>query len=249
MKKTNALLLACGLALAAAPTLWAQTPDEPARGFVTLSGGVQFGGKTNTESGTFSLYDETGTYTGARRVRNPGFFDIGGGMHLTGKISAGISVSRAAKSTNPAYTVLVPHPLFVGESRTVSMVANHMRHSEVAVNLQAIYQLMASGKYEASVFAGPSIVRVAEDAVNGITATEGSSPYTTVTLATTFRSTSKTVFGGNVGMNINYRITGPFSAGFYVRYLVASAKLASGDSTRKVRVGGPQVGLGLRYSF
>lgn len=249
MKMTHALVLACGLALASASGAWAQSPDEPARGFVSLGGGYQFGSHKSAETGSFSLYDEAGSFNGTRKVGTSPFFDIGAGMHISGKISGGIAFSYFKKGSDVSYTALVPHPLFIGEFRTVALNAKDMGHSETGIHLQAIYQLLSSSKYDASVFAGPSIMMVKEDTVNGVTATETGSPYTAVNLNATFGSVSKTAIGANAGLGINYHLTGAIDAGFFVRYTVASAKLASGDTTRKVTLGGPQVGLALRYRF
>lgn len=250
MKMTTAILLACGLALAGPSTASAQGPDQPARAFVSLSGGFQFASHTSTESGTFSLYDEPGSFSGPRKVGSAAFFDIAGGMHITGKISGGIAISRLGKSTDAEYTALVPHPAFVGELRTVALSVNDLGHTETGIHLQGIYQLFSSSRYDASVFAGPSIMMVKEDIVSGVTVTESGPPFTAVTLNTTFGSASKTVLGANLGLDLNYRISGGIGAGFFVRYTVASAKLAAGDgATRKVTLGGPQVGFGVRYRF
>jgi len=249
MKMTTAMLLACGLALACASGVSAQTPDEPARGFVSLSGGFQFASRTSTETGSFSLYDEPGFFTGAREVGNTPFFDVGAGMHITGKISGGIALSRFAKGSDVAFTAMVPHPLFVGETRSVALGVNDLRHTETVLHLQAIYQVFSSGRYDASVFAGPSIIMVKEDRVTALSATETGSPYTAVKLDATFGSVSKTALGANVGLDVNYRVTGDIGAGAFVRYTVGRANMPSGDTTRKVTLGGPQVGLGLRYRF
>jgi len=249
MKMTNVLLFACGLALLSAPAALAQGPDEPARFFVTAGGGLRYSSQATTEAGTFSLYDEAGSFSGSRKVGNVVFYDIGAGSHLTGKISAGVAVTLFQKANEVEYTALVPHPLFTGAVRTVGMTVKDMKHTETAIHLQAIYQLLSSGRYEANVFAGPSIILVKEDVLEAVTATETSSPYTAVNLAGTFGKASKTAFGANVGMDISYRFMGSLGAGFMVRYTVASAKLPSAAATRSVKLGGPQVGFILKYRF
>jgi hypothetical protein len=242
--------LACGLARASASTLSAQGPDEPARGFVSLGGGFQFASRTSTDAGTFLLHDETGSFTGERKVANAPFFDIAGGAHVSGKLSAGLAFSRLSKGSDTTFTVLAPHPLFEGELRTVALNVNDLGHTETAVHLQAIWQLLTSSRYDASVFGGPSIVHVKEDTVTAVTATETGSPFTAVNLNATFGSASKTSLGVNVGLDFNYHVTGGIGAGAFFRYTVASAKLPTGESgTRKVTLGGPQLGFGLRYRF
>jgi opacity protein-like surface antigen len=70
-----------------------------------------------------------------------------------------------------------------------------------------------------------------------------------VALDATFGSASKTAFGVNVGGDVNYRITGGIGAGAFFRYVYGKAKMPGGDTTRDVTLGGPQIGVGLRYRF
>lgn len=249
MKKTSAFLLACGFALVTGSIATAQQPDEPAPMFVSVSGGFQFASQTSTDAGSFPLYDETGTFTGERKTGNAPFFDIGGGMHITGKISGGVAISYSSKGTDASFTALVPHPLFAAQPRTVALNVNDLGHSELGIHLQAIYQVWRSGRIDASVFGGPSIIRATEDTIEDVTATETGAPYTAVALGATFGSASKTAVGINVGGDVNYRIAGGIGAGAFVRYVYGTTKMPGGDAERKVTLGGPQIGVGLRYRF
>lgn len=247
---TKAMLLAGGLALLAASASYAQAPDEPARFFVSVSGGFQSASRTSTDSGTFVLYDETGSFTGTRKVDSGAFFDIGGGMHVTGSLSAGVSVSRFVKSSNVPFTVVAPHPEFYDRPRTATLNVNDLGHTETGIHLSGIWQLFSQRKYDASVFAGPSIFSVKEDSVTAVAVSEQGAPFTTLNMTATFASASKTAVGGHVGLDVNYHVTGGLGAGLFVRYAYASAKLTpSGGAERTVKVGGPQVGIGVRYRF
>lgn len=245
MKKTNVLLLACAFALAIAPSVAAQTPDEPARVFVTAGGGYQTADHSVTNSGTFTLYDEPGSYTGTYSVGKGGFFDIGAGGHLFGQMSLGVTYSRYAKASSVPFTVTVPHPLFFNQPRTVSMNVNDLNHAENWFHFSLIYQVFSSSAFDASVSGGPSVVSVKQDSIKDVTATETGSPYTAVNLTATFQSASKTAFGYHVGFNVNYHVTGSIGAGLIVRYTGATAALPWGD----VKAGGTQIGGALRYTF
>lgn len=248
MKMKNVLLFACGLALASAPAAVAQTPDEPARVFVAVGGGYQSASHTIDNTGTFTLYDEPGSFDGTYKAGKGGFFDVTAGGHVFGQVSAGVTFSRYAKGYDVPFTVLVPHPLFYTQSRTVSMNVTNLNQKENWFHFSLYYQLFSSSAFDASVSAGPSLVSVKQDSVkkdSGITATETGSPYTAVTLTAAFETASKTAFGYNVGFNVNYHLTGSIGAGLFVRYTGATAKLSSGD----VKAGGAQVGGALRYTF
>jgi len=250
MKKTNVVLLVCGLVLASVSVASAQGQDQPARGFVSLSGGFQLASQTFTESGSFTLYEEPGSFTGSRTVSSGPFFDIGGGVRVFGKLSVGVAYSRFAKSADGSFTVVTPHPLFFNQPRTGTLNVTDLGHTENAVHVQLFYQVFSRGRFDASVFGGPSVISVKEDSVKAVTATETGSPYTAVNLSASFESASKTAVGVNVGLDANYRVSGSLGAGFFFRYVTATASLPVSDgTTRSVKAGGPQVGFGLRYRF
>jgi hypothetical protein len=242
---TRAIVLASGLALAGTSAVWGQSPDEPARAFVSVGGGYQSAERTVDTTGSFTLYDEPGSFAGSRKVGKGPFFEIGGGAHVFGQVSVGVAYSRYQKPTDVPFTVIAPHPLFFSQPRTVTLNVNDLGHTENAVHIQLFYQIFSSSRYDASVSAGPSIFSVKQDSVEAVTATETGTPYTAVNLGATFESASKTAVGFNVGFDLNYRLTGGFGAGLFVRYTGASADLP----WAKVKVGGPQFGLGLRYRF
>lgn len=244
MQMTRAIVLGSALALAAASAS-AQTPNEPARAFVTVGFGYQSASQDVTNSGTFTLYDEPGSFSGSYSVGKGPIFDIGGGMQVFGQFSAGLSYSRYAKASDVPFTVVVPHPLIYNQPRTVSMNVTDLNHGENWFHFKLYYQFFSSSRFDASVSGGPSIASVTQDSVKDVTATETGPPYTAVNLAATFESASKTAFGYNVGFDINYHLTGSVGAGFFVRYTGATAKLPWDD----VKVGGPQFGGSVRYTF
>jgi hypothetical protein len=245
MKIPNAMLLACGFVLAIAPAAAAQTPDQPARAFISVGGGYQSASQDVTTSGSFTLYDEPGSFTGSRTIGEGPFFDIGGGVHLFGQVSAGFSYSRYVESSDVPFTVVVPHPLYFNQPRTVTMNVNDLGHTEDWFHFKLYYQLFSSSRFDASISGGASVVSVQEDTVKEVTATETGSPYTAVNLTATFESASKTAVGYNVGVEFNYHLTGSFGAGAFFRYTGATADLP----WDQVKVGGPQVGAQLRYTF
>jgi hypothetical protein len=250
MKMTQGLLWAGALVLASGAGAAAQGTPPPARGFVGVGVGGQLAARTVPESGTFTLYDEPGSFTGTRPIDKGAFVDIGGGVRVVGKLSVGVAYTRLVGSADVPFTVVAPHPLFFNQPRTATLTVTGLGHTESAVHLQGIYQVFATGRYAASVFLGPSIVHVSQDAVPAITVTETGAPYTAVTLTATFASASKTAVGGHIGADFTYRVARGVGVGAFVRYTGATVRLPGPDgATQSVRAGGPQVGVGLRYSF
>ncbi len=218
---------------------------SPRRCSASSGGGYQAADRTITTSGTFTLYDESGSFTGSRSVGQGGFFEVGGGFHLFGPTSIGVLYSRYVKSSDVPFTVVVPHPLYFNQPRTVTMNVKDLGHTEDVVHIQFLYQLLSSSRYDASISAGPSIYAVSEDSVKEVTATETGPPYTAVNLDATFESASKTTVGYHVGFDFNYYLTNSIGAGAFFRYTGATAKMPWGD----IKAGGPQVGAVVRYNF
>jgi hypothetical protein len=245
MQMTRAIVLGTALALAAASAASAQTPNEPARVFLSVGGGYQSASNDVTSSGTLTLYDEPGSFEGTYTVGQGPFFDIGAGMHLFGQMSFGVSYSRYVKSSNVPFTVVAPHPLYFNQPRTVTMNVNDLGHTEDFINFQLFYHVLTLGRFDVSLFGGPSVVMVSQDNVSSVTATETGSPYTAVKLDATFESASKTAISYNIGVDANFRLVGGLGAGVFFRYTGGSADLPWGT----IKAGGPQVGGALRYMF
>jgi hypothetical protein len=250
IQKTTTMLLVCGLLLAGASAVSAQVSDKTDRGFVTVAGGLQLSSRSVEESGTFTLYDEPGSFTGSRPINKGLFFEISGGVHVTGKFSVGAAFSRFAKPSDVEFTAKVPHPLFFDTPRTATLNVTSLGHTETAIHIQAIYMVMERNKLDVSVVGGPSLMTVSDDTVAAIAATETGSPYTALSLAATFGSASKRGVGVNAGVNANYNLTAAVAASVIVRYTYASMDMAgTGGVSHTVKAGGPRIGIGLRYRF
>ena len=67
------------------------------------------------------------------------------------------------------------------------------------------------------------------------------------TLGQEVNKINKTGVGFNLGVDANYMLTRSLGAGVVVRYTQASVDLEG--ATDKLTVGGPQLGIGVRYRF
>jgi hypothetical protein len=253
---TRPVLFACAVAIAGVSTLSAQTPQaapaspEPPRGFVSISAGGQLSGRTLSESGSFTLYDEAGSFTSSTDVSKGLVFDIGGGVAVWKQLSIGAAFSRFSKNTSGTVAATVPNPLYYDRPRSVTVPVSALVHAENAFHIQAIWQLIAREKCDLSIVGGPSIFSLKTDSVAGVTATEVGAPYTTVTVTPTTSSASKSAVGVNIGVDATYLVRPRIGIGMFLRYAGASVELpAAGGGTTSVKVGGPQIGIGLRYRF
>lgn len=250
MQTTSAVLLACGLVLASGQTLWAQASDAPARYFISVNGAYQAASRTTDEAGSFTLYDEPGSFAGSREVPKSWLLDVGAGVRVWNKLSVGAAYSMTRAASDVPFALTAPHPVFYGRSRTATLQVNDLGHQESAVHFQASYQVLEMWGLRVSAVAGPTLFMVTEDSVASVTVAETGSPYTAVTPGAEFASSSKSAMGFNVGADLSYRVLGGLGVGAFFRYSAGTVTLpSSGGSTKSVKVGGPQAGAGLRYAF
>jgi hypothetical protein len=242
LKMTKAVVLA--LALCATPRIASAQMQFADKGFITVNGGAQVGSHDLDTSSTFDLYGETATVATTQKVKGGGFFDIGGAYRVWGKnLLAGVSVSHTASDSNMSLTAQVPDPVVTDKLRAVSSSQSGLKHSETAVHIAAIWMIPVAEKLDVGVFAGPSIFAVKQDTVTTpLTVTE---PTPTVTAP--IASVSKTSFGANFGVDVQYMIAKKWGVGGLARYSVASASIPG--ATKNLGVGGFQIGAGARLRF
>jgi len=214
------------------------------KGFITVNGGAQVGSHDLDTSTSFPLYDETATVSTTQKVKSGGFFDIGGAYHVWGKnLLAGLSVSHTSSDSNATLTSSIPDPIVFDKPRTVTSSQSGLKHSETVVHLAAIWMIPVAEKLDVGVFAGPSIFAVKQDTVSTpLTVTE---PGPTVTAP--IASVSKTSFGANFGVDVQYMIAKKWGVGGLARYSVASASIPG--ASKNLTVGGFQIGAGARLRF
>jgi len=221
----------------------AQTMQWTDKGFVSINGGVQVGSHDLNTSSTFPLYDEQATVATSQKVKSGGFFDIGGAYRVYGNnILAGVTFSHTSSDTNVALTASIPDPLVTDQPRSVTSSQSGAKHSENVLHFDAIWMLPVANKLDVGLFAGPSIFFIKQDTVTDLTVTE---PAPTVDAP--LNEVSKTSFGINLGVDVQYLIGKKWGVGGVARYSWASAKIPG--ATDNLTVGGFQIGGGARVRF
>jgi hypothetical protein len=235
-------LFALGLSSLATPAA-AQTMQWTDKGYVTVNGGVQTGSDTLDTSSTFPLYDETATVTSSQKVKGGGFFDVGGAYRVWGKnLLAGVSFSHTASDADVSVTGSIPDPIFFDRPRAVSPTVSGAKHSEDALHIDAIWMIPVANKLDVGVFAGPTIFWVTQDAIGTPTVTEPG-PIVNAPLS----EIKKTSGGFNAGVDVQYVVYKKWAVGGLARYTWGSATITG--ATEKLKLGGFQIGGGLRMRF
>jgi outer membrane protein with beta-barrel domain len=242
LKITTAGILA--LCVCGAPQLAsAQTMQWTDKGYVSVNGGVQVGSHDLSESGSFPLYDETATFASTNKVKGGALFDIGGAYRVWGKnLLAGVAISHVGSKSDGSVTGSIPDPVFFDRARNVTKAFSGLKHSETAVHLDAIWVMPVANKIDVALFLGPTIFSVKQDTIPSLTITE---PGPTVT--TTVASASKTAVGFNAGVDAQYMLRKRYGVGVVARYAGGSVSLPG--ASKKLTVGGFQIGVGGRYRF
>ena len=242
MKITKAGILA--LCVCATPQIAsAQTMQWTDKGYASINVGAQAGSHDLSESGSFSIYDETATFSSTAKVKGGALFDIGGAYRIWGKnLLGGVTFSHVGSKSDGSLTGSVPDPVIHDRPRSVVKAFSGLKHSENAVHLDAIWMIPVANKMDVGISAGPTIFSVKQDTIPSLTVTE---PGPTVT--TTVVSASKTTVGFNVGADLQYMLRKKYGVGGFMRYSIGSVSLPG--ATKKLTVGGFQIGVGGRYRF
>jgi hypothetical protein len=250
MQKTMWLAVVSMITMAAATEARAQIVDWEDRAFVNVSVGAQTQSHQFDSSLTFPLYDETGIVNTSYDNSGGFLFDIGGGVRIRRNIGAGVSFTRFSNTTDVPVEASIPHPVFFDQPRNVTTAAAGLEHSEVAINIFALWMIPLSEKTDLAVFGGPSIFMVNQDLVSGVTIPLPEAPPFTPVVTPQVSQGDGTALGFNVGVDWTYMFTPQIGAGGFARFSGGpTADVSAGDQAVDVRVGGFQIGAGIRIRF
>jgi hypothetical protein len=248
---TRAMVLACGLVLAASQTALAQGEELLGRWFLNVNIGLQAPGRDLPEVGAVPLYGQELTYTGNRKVGGAPVIDVAAGTHLSETLAVGIAYSRMSRSSDVLVNASVPHPLFTNRPRAVAAPLNDLGRAEHGIHLTGFWRMSLMEGVDFKVGGGPSFFRVSEDTPSTVTATEAGEPFDTVSLAFDTASRSKNGIGLNITGDLTYLVTETLGGGIFLRYTLASVEVPMpGGLTRDDNgVGGLQFGIGVRLRY
>ncbi len=238
MKKVLGVI---ALVLAAAPA-HAQVMQWQDRGFANVNVLAQPQSRNVTDTSTFTLYDEQGTVTGPRKIGGGPVFDLSGGYRVWHNLAIGLGYSHFSDSSNVTVTARVPDPLVFDQPVQQDLNAGKLDHSEDAMHISAVWFWPVTDKIDVAASAGPSIFFVSDQGVTGVTV----QPNTSIATGVTTSKETETGVGVNLGVDVTYLVTQKIGAGVTMRYAGASVDLPTVDS---LKVGGFQIGAGLRYRF
>jgi hypothetical protein len=244
MKKTTSIIaILAGIVLSAPSPAAAQTtaaqPDSNA--FVTISLGDSFTSHTLTTNDVINVFGENGSAVAAQTVGSGFLFDLSGGYRVWHRISVAVGVSTFRGSGNAAVAAQIPDRLVFNSFTPFATTESDLKQSDVAVNFQAVWDDALTDRLRLMVFGGPSLIHVKQD-VASVTVD------TTTGLAIPGADTQSKTTGkaGTIGADLGYKVTDRYDVGVFLRYLGGSVDL---DAAPSMKVGGGQVGVGIRIHF
>ncbi|MGE5813140.1 MAG: outer membrane beta-barrel protein, partial [Acidobacteriota bacterium] len=183
----------------------------------------------------------------SQTIKSGFIFDINADYEVAEHIAIGVGWTTFSKTSPASVTAEVPHPVFIGQPRTVSSQTD-AKHSANAINIDAVWRYPVSGKADVIVSAGPSIVMVSQDVITGVTIKPEAPPFPGPEVDTVNVSTEKkTTVGFNAGVDFAYMLAPRYGVGAGLRYTYASVDIPTLDDS--VKAGGLQLLFGGRFRF
>jgi hypothetical protein len=185
-----------------------------------------------------------------------GSFDFGGGFMVTRFIGIGLSLSGTAHRSDSTVAVIVPHPFFFNASANAAGTTERLTRAEGAVHIQAVVVPYNERRVRVRLFGGPSRFRYRADMVQDIAFLQivnPSSRANTVTITTSnVVEAEGSGWGFHVGGNVDYFFSRFAGAGGFVRFSAGDVTVRPeplSEVDQSMRVGGLQMGGGLRFRF
>ena len=232
-------VLMAGFALAASSTATAQA-QQPTTIFVDVNAAAQVQARTIQSSTSFPLYGETAVINAAQSIDGGGLFDISGGYRFMRSYGVAIGVSTFSKSGDGSLVASIPSPIAFNHSVTTTSTATNLKHKEIGTHVMFVYFVPVLENFDVSLFAGPSFFRLTQDILSA------SVPAGTQSATVATDSQKGNATGANIGVNLNYMYRPNYGGGVFLRYAGAKITLPSAPD---VKVGGFQIGIGLRIRF
>jgi hypothetical protein len=250
MQKTMWLAVAGMITMAGVSESQAQVVEWEDMAFANVSFGAQTQSHQFESSLTFPLYDETGVVDTSYDNGGGFLFDVSGGVRVRGNLGVGVGYTRFSNTSDAPVQATIPHPVFFDQPRSVSTAATGLEHTESAINIFALWMIPLSEKTDIAVFGGPSIFMVKQDLVSGVSIPLPEAPPFTPVVTPQLSKGDGNAIGFNVGVDWTYMLTPQVGAGGFARFSGGpTADVSAGDQAVDVRVGGFQIGVGVRIRF
>lgn len=236
-----ALLTTAFLTIDAAPAR-AQAAPPTKNIFFDVNFGAQPSSGTFTTTAAPIVYGETAPMTSIQTYPGATLLDLSGGYRVWHNMSVGVALTMTFPSKGEAaVSTGVPSPVFFDRRVTVNEAVDELERKETSAHIMVMWTSPVNDKIDASIFGGPSYIKLFQDLVQGFQVVQG-----TQTGSATTEQQTGTAFGFHIGGDMTYLVTPKIGVGGLVRYVKGTTDL---PAVVDMKVGGIQIGGGLRVRF
>jgi opacity protein-like surface antigen len=220
-------------------------------GYLGFNGLYQTSTLTFDEQTTFDLNQERATVSASHEIEAAPAWELSGGGRVYKNLGFGFATSYFKHRNGAQIRAGLPHPFFFERPRAVSGEADGLRREEIAIHLDAMVLVPLTERFQITVFGGPSFFRLKQGLVAGVRFNEeypyDEAQFVGVTETLTEGQWSK--FAYNVGAEASVYFTQYLGVGVSVRHSDGDVEFDRAAGPFEVKVGGTQVGAGLRVRF
>lgn len=225
------------------------------RGWVDVNFGVAIAAEDSFSSTrVITISQEAGGGSVAYSVPRGGSFDVGGGYMFSPRVGLGVSLAGSAHEGVAGLAISVPHPLFFNASATDATATDTaLTRTEGAWHIHAMLVAVETPRVRLRVFGGPSYFRAEQETVDFIRYNQayqffGRGNAVDIASFTSSKSVGN-AWGVHAGADLSVFFNRVFGVGALVRVSRGSAEIADYGGAHDIKVGGVQLGGGLRLKF
>ena len=223
---------------------------------IHVNGAYQASSRQDRIEVSFRTYGEQSKLLTQENFRGAGHIDVGGSLRVWRGLLFGASYTQMSRAGSATVTGTVPHPLDVGQDRTVPEQRVALPYQERATHAYLGWRLALRDRLDLELLAGGTYFSLYQGVVVHLTPFEaGGPPFSEVGLQVDTGEHTRSGGGFNAGFDLTYMLTPAtrvpqVGVGLFARFTDGRVSLPVTDDTgRRVSVGGVQGGIGLRFRF
>ena len=217
---------------------------------LSVGGGLATGGLDWRARTGFALHAETARLETSHEAGSGPALEAGLGFRFSRRLGLTTVVVWSRRKTAASIDASLPHPLYLDRPRSLQAEAVGLDHRELATHFDLEWRPVG-GRVEATLFAGPTLLRAETDLVERVEANE-EYPYDEASFrsAAVASSRSDAALGWNAGGALGVAVGARFTLGLQARYVRARVELSpAGNEPFHVDTGGLQALAFLRFRF
>lgn len=243
---TRIVRLIAGFMLTGVPTVAAQAPPITKNIYFDVNFGVQPAAQTfsiTTPNPPQLVYNESVVLGGTQGINGSMLIDLTAGYRVWRTVSVALSFGTTVSGKGDArVSAGIPHPIFYDTRKESTQELTDLKHKEQSIHLSFMWTTPISDKIDASVYAGPSFIKVKQDVVSTVSVAPGTQEFTPAVSEESEGAKPGFHFGGDV----TYLLMKNMGIGGFVRFVNATVDLPSAPG---LDAGGFQYGGGARVRF